>query len=207
MTYEELLKLSDVENLIVKEKNIPGYGGRIYKNRIAIHQGIDTSIEKACVLAEEIGHYHTAVGDITDQSDVENRKQELKGRLWAYNQQIGLIGLVNAYKQGCHSRHEAAEYLGVTEEFFQDAIDRYRSKYGVCAEIDNYIVFFEPSLAVMEKSVYKYSWKTNIEEAVPDPEELEALKAYQNGDPEYHPYITHDELMRELYLDEVLETE
>lgn len=65
---------------------------------------------------------------------------------------IGLIGLVNAYKQGCHSRHEAAEYLGVTEEFFQDAIDRYRSKYGVCAEIDNYIVFFEPSLAVMEKS-------------------------------------------------------
>lgn len=74
MTYEELLKLSDAENLIVKEKNIPGYGGRIYKNRIAIHQGIDTSIEKACVLAEEIGHYHTAVGDITDQSDVENRK-------------------------------------------------------------------------------------------------------------------------------------
>ncbi|MEF2686951.1 MAG: hypothetical protein U0M62_05670, partial [Lachnospiraceae bacterium] len=76
----------------------------------------------------------------------------LKGRLWAYNQQIGLIGLVNAYKQGCHSRHEAAEYLGVTEEFFQDAIDRYRSKYGVCAEVDNYVVFFEPSLAVMKKS-------------------------------------------------------
>ena len=152
MTYEELLKLSDAENLIVKEKNIPGYGGRIYTNRIASHQGIDTSIEKACVLAEEIGHYHTAVGDITDQSDVENRKQELKGRLWAYNQQIGLIGVVNAYKQGCHSRHEAAEYLGVTEEFFQDAIDRYRSKYGVCAEVDNYVVFFEPSLAVMKKS-------------------------------------------------------
>lgn len=119
---------------------------------VAISNKIDTSVEKACVLAEEIGHYHTAVGDITDQSDVENRKQELKGRLWAYNQQIGLIGLVNAYKQGCHSRHEAAEYLGVTEEFFQDAIDRYRSKYGVCAEVDNYVVFFEPSLAVMKKS-------------------------------------------------------
>ena len=49
-------------------------------------------------------------------------------------------------------KHEAAEYLGVTEEFFQDAIDRYRSKYGVCVEVDNYVVFFEPSLAVMEKS-------------------------------------------------------
>lgn len=37
MTYEELLNISETENLIVKEKNIPGYGGRIYKNRIAIH--------------------------------------------------------------------------------------------------------------------------------------------------------------------------
>lgn len=38
----------------------------------------------------------------------------------------------------------------------------------------------------------------NAEEVVPDPEELEALRAYQNGDPEYQPYITHDELMKEL---------
>lgn len=28
MTYEELLILADSENLIVKEKDIPGYGGR-----------------------------------------------------------------------------------------------------------------------------------------------------------------------------------
>lgn len=45
------------------------------------------------------------------------------------------------------------------------------------------------------------------EEAFPDPEELEAIKAYQNGDPEYQPYISHDALMKELDLDEVLETE
>lgn len=38
----------------------------------------------------------------------------------------------------------------------------------------------------------------NAEEVVPDPEELEALRAYQNGDPEYQPYITQDELMKEL---------
>jgi len=31
VTYEELLKLSDAENLIVKEKNIPGYGGEYTK--------------------------------------------------------------------------------------------------------------------------------------------------------------------------------
>ena len=38
----------------------------------------------------------------------------------------------------------------------------------------------------------------NAEEVVPDSEELEALRAYQNGDPEYQPCITHDELMKEL---------
>ena len=98
MTYEELLNISDKENLIVKEKDIPGYGGRIYKNRIAIHQGLDTQVEKACVLAEELGHHYTTSGNILDQSKVENRKQEFRARMWAYNKQIGLIGIVNAWE-------------------------------------------------------------------------------------------------------------
>ena len=42
------------------------------------------------------------------------------------------------------------------------------------------------------------------EEVTPDPEELEAIRAYQNGDPEYQPYITHDELMKKLDLDETI---
>ena len=141
MTYEELLNVSDKENLIVKEKNIPGYGGRIYKNRIAIHQGIDTQIEKACILAEELGHHYTTVGNILDQDEVANRKQELRARLWAYNHQIGLIGIIRAYEHGCRNASEMAEYLNVTEEFLQDALSCYRSKYGICAEFDNYIVF------------------------------------------------------------------
>ena len=123
MTYEELLNISDKENLIVKEKDIPGYGGRIYKNRIAIHQGLDTQVEKACVLAEELGHNYTTSGNILDQSKVENRKQEFRARMWAYNKQIGLIGIVNAWKHGCRSQYEAAEFLGVTEEFFHDSIN------------------------------------------------------------------------------------
>ena len=151
MTYEELLNVSDKENLIVKEKNIPGYGGRIYKNRIAIHQGIDTQIEKACILAEELGHHYTTVGNILDQDEVANRKQELRARLWAYHHPIGLIGIIRAYEHGCRNASEMAEYLNVTEEFLQDALSCYRSKYGICAEFDNYIVFFMPALAVMKR--------------------------------------------------------
>ena len=40
----------------------------------------------------------------------------------------------------------------------------------------------------------------NAEDVEPDPEELEAIRAYKSGDPEYQPYISHEELMKELGL-------
>lgn len=119
-------------------------------SNIALNKDIETSVEKACILAEELGHHHTSVGNILDQSDPGNRKQECQGRLWAYNKQIGLLGLVNAYRAGCQSAYEAAEFLGVAESFLREAIERYRGKYGICATVDNYIVYFEPCIAVLE---------------------------------------------------------
>lgn len=150
MTYEKLLDEAQSEGLIVKEKYIPGYGGRIYKNRIAIHNEIRTFSEKSCVLAEELGHHYTTVGDILDQSSVSNRKQELQARMWAYNKLIGLIGIIKSYEHGCQSYHEMAEYLDVTEEFLRDALEKYRQKYGVCTTVDNYIIYFEPGLGVVK---------------------------------------------------------
>ena len=148
MTYDELLYEADSTGIIVKEKNIPGYGGRIYGNRIAIHNGLDTTTEKTCVLAEELGHYYTTVGDM---SDPKNRKQERQARLWGYNKLIGLTGIVNAYKRGCQDIHEMAEFLDVTEEYLKEAIDCYTEKYGEFAKVNNYTVFFIPNLAVMEE--------------------------------------------------------
>lgn len=150
MTYDEMLEYADNEGAIVKEKNIPGFDGRIKHNRIAIHSDISTQIEKSCILAEELGHYHTNYGNVLDQSDVQNRKQELRARRWGYDLKIGLTGIVNAYRNGCRNLSEAAEFLDVTEEYFLEAIKAYRSKYGVFAAVDNYVVYFEPSLAVMK---------------------------------------------------------
>lgn len=150
MTYEELLIESESQNLIVKEKNLPGYNGRIYKNRIAISKNLNMS-EKKSVLAEELGHHHTSVGNILNMEDLSNRKQERQARLWGYNKLIGLTGIVNAFESGCQSAYEAAEFLEVTVEYLQECIDCYRDKYGICTEIDNYIIYFIPNLAVMEK--------------------------------------------------------
>ena len=40
----------------------------------------------------------------------------------------------------------------------------------------------------------------NAEEVPAEPEEIEALDAYQNGNPEYQPRYTHEEMLRELGL-------
>lgn len=149
MDYTELLIEADMNNLITKEKPLRANKGRIKGNRIAIRKGL-TETEKKCVLAEEIGHHYTTVGDILDQNISWNRKQEQQARLWAYNKLIGMNGIINSYKYGCRNLSEMAEYLEVTEEFLADAIDKYRSKYGVFTTLDNYIIYFEPNLAVIE---------------------------------------------------------
>lgn len=149
MTYDELLKEAQDNNLIVKEKPLPISKGRIKGNRIAIKHNM-TEIEKACVLAEELGHHYTAVGNILDQSTVENRKQEMRGRLVAYNKMVGLRGLVEAYNHHCRNLADTAEYLEVTPEFLQETIDCYRSKYGICTTVDNYAIIFEPNLAILK---------------------------------------------------------
>ena len=91
MEYEALLVEADNEGLTVKEMPMKYNNGRIKGNRIAIRKDIDTSIEKACVLAEELGHHHTSVGDILDMTDIGNRKQERQARLWGYDKSIRRI--------------------------------------------------------------------------------------------------------------------
>lgn len=117
---------------------------------VALSKELKTSSEKICVLAEELGHYHTTIGDIISQSTVSDRKQELRARAWAYNKLIGLSGIVDSYKHGCFSLNDTAEYLDVTEEFLLEAIQYYKSKYGIYATLDNYAIYFEPSLGVFE---------------------------------------------------------
>lgn len=119
-------------------------------NTIALNKTVETSNEKACILAEELGHHETSSGDIIDQSDTANRKQEARARLWAYGRLAGLYDIVRAYKQGCHSLYDMADRLDVTEEFLKEALQCYKSKYGTHITIGNYVVYFEPSFSICE---------------------------------------------------------
>lgn len=148
MNYEQLLTAADQEGLLVKEQPLTGHDGLIRGSRIAIRKDIETQAEKSCVLAEEIGHYRTSSGNILDQNKVESRKQEYRARLYGYNLKIGLAGLIRAYEARCRNRYEMAEYLDVTEEYLEEAIDCYKAKYGLYVSIDNYLIYFEPFVVI-----------------------------------------------------------
>ena len=148
MTYEQLLTTADQNGLLVKEKKLAKHDGLLKGKRIAIRKDIETQAEKSCVLAEELGHHYTSSGDILDQDNIMKQKQEYRARLYGYNLKIGLTGLIRAYEAGCRNLYEMAEFLDATEEYLKEAIRCYRSKYGVCTAIDNYVIYFEP-FAVM----------------------------------------------------------
>jgi hypothetical protein len=124
--------------------------GLIKGNKVALNSKLKTNSEKACVLSEELGHFFTSQGNIINLKEAKNRKQEYKARLWAFNKQVGLIGIINAFDNRCRNIFEMAEYLDVTEDFLRDAIECYRKKYGICTKLDNYIIYFEPYLSVIK---------------------------------------------------------
>lgn len=148
-TYEKLLDKSFSENITVIEKNLKSDAKGLCKgDRIAISRNIETTKEKGCVLAEEIGHHDTTVGDILDQTISWNRKQERQARIEAYNTMIGLMGIIKAFEHGCHNKYEMAEYLDVTESFLTEALEIYEQIYGCRTMIGSYLIQFIPNLGV-----------------------------------------------------------
>lgn len=112
-------------------------------NLIALSPKIETTKEKLCILMEELAHIRISTGDIT-----QNSKEELKARSIAYNSLIGLKGIVASYEHGCISRFEMAEYLEVTEKFLDEALNWYKSKYGLFTIYGEYKIQFIPNLSV-----------------------------------------------------------
>lgn len=145
--YEELLNDADKSNVTVTDRfDLSGtrFNGLYCDGTIALNKDLYIESEKVCVLAEELGHHYTTVGDIMNQTDVSNRKQERRARIWAYHKLLSLNDLIDSYKCGCRNQFEIADHLEVTEAFLMDCISYYKEKYGMYATQDNYMICFEP---------------------------------------------------------------
>lgn len=143
MDYDTLLIESDNINVIVKEFNLKTVDGLCLGNRIAIDKSL-TTIKKGCILAEELGHYFLTVGDILDQTQLRNIKQEKLARNWSYEKMIPLTSIINAYMYGVTNKFELADYLNVTVEFLQESINYYKCKYGISTRYKDFVIKFSP---------------------------------------------------------------
>ena len=76
-------------------------------------------------MAEELGHYYTSAGDILNQDNSNNRKQENIARRWAFEKLLPLENLVFAIQDGHVETWDMAEYLEVDEAFLKDALRHY----------------------------------------------------------------------------------
>lgn len=150
LNYDELISEAEQIGLIVKEKPLQSADGRILNNKIVIRDSLD-ELRKKCVLAEEIGHYLKNAGDILDQRNTSNSRQEDRARTWAYDMLIGLDGLVSAFEYGCQTKFDVAEYLDVTTAFLDDALKKYKERYGIVVKYKEYFIYFYPCLAVLKK--------------------------------------------------------
>lgn len=142
MKYENLLSEYD-KQLDIYELDM-GIKGLYADGVVAISSKIPSTTEKACILAEELGHYHTSSGDILDQSKMNNVKQEKRARNWAFEKLVPLEKLISAYRYGCENRFQLAGYLEITEEFLDEAIQHYKEKYGQFYRLERYIIYFDP---------------------------------------------------------------
>ena len=149
MQYDNMLALAEEKKLEIIEIDLHGKLKGLYSDdTIAISTAIESIAEKTCILAEEIGHHVTTIGCILDQKNLINTKKERAARGYAYNKMVGIGGIVRAFEHGCKNRYEAADCLGITEEFFDAALKYYHQKYGQFSMYNDYIIYFEPLIVV-----------------------------------------------------------
>ncbi|AUM91547.1 ImmA/IrrE family metallo-endopeptidase [Clostridium botulinum] len=149
--YEKLISEAQKQRIEVIEINLGTDKpcGKCIDNMIFINSRINIK-DKYCILAEELGHYHLTVGNITNQSKIENRKQECIARRWSNRKLVRILDIIRAHEAGTRNRYELAEFIGVSESFLDECINYYKAKYGTCFTIDNYTVYFEPTLGIVK---------------------------------------------------------
>ena len=71
-------------------------------------------------------NYKTSSGDILEQDNISNIKQELQARRWAYEKVLPLDLVMQAITNGLTEVYDLAEHFDVTETFMSECLKHYR---------------------------------------------------------------------------------
>ncbi|WP_163655854.1 ImmA/IrrE family metallo-endopeptidase [Listeria sp. PSOL-1] len=148
--YDELMNEYQ-DKVVIKEEEMPAkLPGLFLQNTIFIDRK-KTNAEKSCILIEELMHWKYTAGDIINQTEAANIKQENFARRRGYETLIPLEKIISCFYEGYHEYFEVADYLGITEEFLRKTIAYYREKYGLMYEYQCYYINFNKTIDIYRK--------------------------------------------------------
>lgn len=149
--YERLLVKAEELGIKVKEVdfNTDKECGFYSNNKILINSNL-SEIQKYSVLAEELGHYYTTIGDISDKNNIQNIKQERLARRYGYDLLIEPNDLVEAMRNGIKDIYDMADYLGLSYSDLIKIIQDYKTRYGMGIRVGNYYLMLEPNFGIVK---------------------------------------------------------
>lgn len=115
--------------------------GLIIGDTVYLRPGQST-VQLAATISEEIAHYLTSVGDISNQDSIESRKQEKKARDIGAILLVTPFDIIDCFEAGCEYVWQCAEHLQVPEKTFTDAIKWYARKWDGIKTENGYIIIF-----------------------------------------------------------------
>ena len=120
--YEKLLsEYEDRVSVYEKPSLIDGF---IIDDCILINTHL-TESEKLRILAEELGHYETSVGDLTFLDSIPKLKQEYRARKWGIEKICPYSTIQTAISNGCSNVYELSEELDLSVNFLNEALRYY----------------------------------------------------------------------------------
>lgn len=105
---------------------IPALYIKINGDPLIIVSPTDTQAQLACLLVEELGHYHTGSDLRLTYRKLDDLKAEHRARRWGHHRLLPPDKIMDALRQNLADEYELAEYLGVTVEFLREAVEDYR---------------------------------------------------------------------------------
>lgn len=151
--YENLIIECENLGLTIKEIDFPDkideFQGLTIDETIYINKTLSTQ-DKYTTLAEELMHVKYSAGNILDQRDINNRKDELKARGKSYEKILPLTTFIELFEKHITSKTDIEERLSLDWSYIEKAINHYKQKYGMTAQLGDYTIYFYPNLAVLK---------------------------------------------------------
>ncbi len=129
---EELTTEADARGINVHEREIPvpGMSAAYIKTETGEHIIIrqdGTQAERACWLAEELGHHYTGSSRRLHYNAADDWRAEAKARKWAHDRLLSPDAIRTAARN-TDDIYEIAFTLNVSVEFLRESIDWYMAR-------------------------------------------------------------------------------